>query len=435
VRSKTILLSNGELGIDRIFPMTGEPGAKVIYLSYDGLTDPLGRSQILPYLIGLSKRGHQIAIISCEKPQRLARDGELIRRICDKAGLAWHPLAYHKRPPVLSSVFDAAALERAAAILHGKMRADIVHCRSYIPARAGLRLKEKFGVRFLFDMRGFWPDEKVEGDSWDLRNPIYALVYHYFKRLESRLLRGADHVVSLTHAGRENLLARAEIANGPASTSVIPCCVDFDHFQTQTHESRQSGRTLLGIAQDESVIGYLGSLGSCYMLGEMLDFFKVYSARHRRARFLIVTMDDPQAIRRAATERHIDFDSLRIVPASREEVPGLLAAADLGIFFIRPGFSKTASCPTKMGEMLAVGLPIVGNWGIGDVGRMIEEIGAGAAIRDFTSRAYGAAIDQIENLTTCTTVRRERALPWFDLELGIDRYDGIYRDLLPRQAS
>ena len=40
---------------------------KVIYLTYDGLTDSLGQSQILPYLKGLSNLGNDITIISFEK--------------------------------------------------------------------------------------------------------------------------------------------------------------------------------------------------------------------------------------------------------------------------------------------------------------------------------------------------------------------------------
>jgi hypothetical protein len=42
----------------------------VIYISYDGMTDPLGQSQVIPYLIGLTKKGHNISIISCEKTTR-----------------------------------------------------------------------------------------------------------------------------------------------------------------------------------------------------------------------------------------------------------------------------------------------------------------------------------------------------------------------------
>jgi glycosyltransferase involved in cell wall biosynthesis len=126
----------------------------------------------------------------------------------------------------------------------------------------------------------------------------------------------------------------------------------------------------------------------------------------------------------------VDTHRLVLVAASREEVPKLMAAADLGIFFIKPVFSKTASSPTKMGEMLAVGLPIVANAGVGDVAEIIDEIEAGVAIRDFTPDSYARAIDRIESSTATATERRERALPWFDVKLGIERYDRIYRDLL-----
>lgn len=40
---------------------------QVLYISYDGMTDPLGQSQVLPYLVGLSKEGFQFTLVSCEK--------------------------------------------------------------------------------------------------------------------------------------------------------------------------------------------------------------------------------------------------------------------------------------------------------------------------------------------------------------------------------
>ena len=40
----------------------------VVYLSYDGLSDPLGQSQIIPYVLGLSKKHHfNFTIFSFEK--------------------------------------------------------------------------------------------------------------------------------------------------------------------------------------------------------------------------------------------------------------------------------------------------------------------------------------------------------------------------------
>ena len=39
-------------------------GRRALFLSYDGMTDPLGPSQVLPYLVGLAARGHRITLIS-----------------------------------------------------------------------------------------------------------------------------------------------------------------------------------------------------------------------------------------------------------------------------------------------------------------------------------------------------------------------------------
>ena len=407
----------------------GGPGVKVLYITYDGLTDPLGRSQILPYLIGLAGIGHQITILSCEKPRQLETDGSRIARLCQQAGLNWHPLNYHKRPPILSAAFDAAALHYAAFSLHRLNRFEIVHCRSYIAARTGLALKRRIGAKLLFDMRGFWPDEKVEGNNWPLGNPVYRAVYRYFKRLETRLLRESDQIVNLTETGRAQLLSRPELAHAPAPVTVIPCCVDFDHFPLATG-GRQAARNRLGLAADEHVLAYLGSLGSWYMLDEMLDFFDSYASRRGTARFLFITQDEPQSIRDAAAAREIDQDRLIIVAATRDEVPELMAAADLGIFFIRPVFSKIASSPTKMGEMLAAGLPVVANAGVGDVEQMIAETGCGVVVREFTPAAYADALDRLDERDGDASDRRRRALPLFDIRLGIERYDRIYRELL-----
>jgi glycosyltransferase involved in cell wall biosynthesis len=410
--------------------LTNAVSAKVLYISYDGLTDPLGQSQVLPYLKQLSQRGHRITLLTCEKPDRMASNGERIRRLCNDSGLHWRPLAYHKYPPILSSAFDAAMLERAAIRLHSNEEFDVVHCRSYIPARAGLALKQRFGVRFLFDMRGFWPDEKIEGHNWNLANPLYAAVYRYFKRLETRLLRNADHIVSLTAAGKTQLLSRPELPGADDRITVIPCCVDFDHFPLTTPALRHGARKRLGIADDDPVLLYLGSLGSWYMLDEMLDFFRVYASRNSDARFLFITPDDPHSIRDTAAARDVDPSRLTILPASRDEVPQLMAAADLGIFFIKPVFSKTASSPTKMGEMLALGLPIVANAGVGDVEQMVEDIGCGVAITGFSAKDYVSALDRLDSLQASDSARRARALPWFDVNLGVDRYDEVYRSLL-----
>lgn len=405
------------------------PERPILYVSYDGLTDPLGRSQVLPYLAGCARRGHAIHVLSCEKPDRFARDRAAIEAICGEAGIAWHPLRYHKAPPVGSTVWDLAALRRAAVRLHRRHGFGLVHCRSYIAAAAGLHLRKRFGVPFLFDMRGFWPEEKTEGGSWNLANPLFRMVYRHFKRLESELLRDAAGIVSLTDAGKAELLRRPELAGRGDIVTVIPCCVDFGHFPLAGEPSRAEARAALGIAPGSPVLAYLGSLGGNYMLGEMLELFTVYRERRPGARFLFVTQDDSAAIVAEAAEHGIRADELVIRAASREEVPRFLAAADLGVAFKRPSFSAQACSPTKLGEMLAVGLPIVANGGVGDVAGVVAATACGAIVDGFDPASYARALDAVEQCAVTAAERRRRATAIYDVELGIDRYDRLYRTL------
>jgi glycosyltransferase involved in cell wall biosynthesis len=407
----------------------------ILYITYDGLTDPLGRSQILPYLVGCARRGHRIHILSCEKRDRFTRDRARIEAICSEAGITWHPVSYHEAPPVLSSMYDVAVLRRTAARLHRRHGFGLVHCRSYIAAEAGLHLKKSFQVPLLFDMRGFWPEEKTEGGSWNLSNPLFRMVFRHFKRLESTLLRTSDAIVILSRAGKAELLRRPELAGRSGAVTVIPCCVDFDHFPLAGPTLRSEVRSELGIPQEASALAYLGSLGTWYMLPEMLDLFAVYRDRHPGARFLFVTLEDPESIRKEASNRGIPETEIVVRAASREEVPRFLAAADLGVSFIKPVFSKTASSPTKMGEMLAVGLPIVSNAGIGDVAEIVAETECGAAITSFDRQSYGQAIDEVDRCGTSAEERRKRAMAIYDVELGIEAYDRLYRTLSADQGT
>ena len=411
-----------------------DAAARVLYLSYDGMCDPLGASQVLPYLTGLAARGHRISLTSFEKRERTAAERAAVHRTCDEAGIAWHPLPYHKWPPILSTMFDIWRMRRLALALHRECRFDLAHCRSYLPALVGLRLKRRKGVRFLFDMRGFWADERVEGGIWNLANPAIRAVFNFFKRREAQFLREANHIVSLTEAGRQILIERRSGKDGPPIT-VIPCCADFAAFPAVDAAKRASARNLLGIPADATVVGYLGSFGSWYMVREMFAFFRVQLDRDAAAIFLIVSREPAAEIRAAAQAHGVPADRVVVRPASRADVPRLMAASDYGLFFIQPVFSKKASSPTKMGELLALELPIVTNGGVGDVSKIMAETGAGVVVEHFDGNAYRQALDNLARMKPDIEKWRSAARHWFDLETGIERYDAIYRELANHRAA
>lgn len=403
-----------------------------LYISYDGLTDPLGQSQVLPYVFGLAERGIRFHVLSCEKPDRFRSMGSAVAATLRRKGIGWSPVPYTKRPPVLSTLFDIARLWYAARRIMAQERVNLVHCRGYVPSLIGRRIAVRGGIPFVFDMRGFWPEEKVDAGAWRLTNPLYRRVFEFFKREEAACFAAARSTVVLTHAARRELVRRGSVAE--SSLSVIPCSVDFDHFVVQSPAARGAVRHKLGIGVNDLLVVYLGSLGTWYMLDEMLEFFGVLRQRtDRQARFLLVTPDSGEMVRAAAGSRGISLDALRVVSATREEVSLLAGSADFGLSFIRPTASKVASSPTKIGEYLAMGLPVVTGPGIGDVDEVLAELGAGALVRSFDHDGYAGAVDDVLKLLMADPRSiRDGAREHYDLRLAVDEYARIYSNVTSR---
>jgi hypothetical protein len=45
----------------------------ILYITYDGLTDFLGQSQVLPYILGLEEKGYRFSILSFEKKREIRK--------------------------------------------------------------------------------------------------------------------------------------------------------------------------------------------------------------------------------------------------------------------------------------------------------------------------------------------------------------------------
>lgn len=404
----------------------------VLYLLYDGLTDSLGRSQVLPYILGLTQKGHTFTIVSFEKEERFESDKDSIQKIVDDGGVKWVPLKYTSTPPVFSTIYDVYQLGKTAKKLHLANPFDIVHCRSYITSIVGLHLKRMFGMKFVFDMRAFYADERVDGKLWNIQNPIFKQVYNYFKRKEIEFLSESDYSVSLTEKGRKIIHEWKTVANQPVPIEVIPCCADLDHFHPDNVNTKLKSQLekRFDLSETDFVITYLGSIGTWYLLDEMLDFFKVLTERKPNSKFLFITTDNPNTILEPAKQKGIDSNSIIISPAKREEVPTFLSLADAAIFFIQPVFSKSGSSPTKHGEMLGMGLPVVANSGVGDVDSIISDTNSGILINEFTQTEYEKAVSRIDELLKIPSEQLQAAAKkYYSLEEGVTRYNAIYEKI------
>ena len=404
---------------------------KVLYISYDGMTDPLGQSQVLPYLQGLAKEGYQFTLLSFEKKDRFEKNHAVIEKICAAAGIEWVPLFFTARPPVLSKIYDQYRLLRKAKALHAANNFSMIHCRSYVAAAAGMQLQQEKGVPFLFDMRGFWVDERVDNGQWNLANPFYKIAYNRYKKKEQEYFNTAAHIISLTHKGKDEMVNRYKVPAG--NITVIPCCADLAHFDYHrvSDADKAALRKQIGLGENDKVLCYLGSLGGWYLTEEMLDFFTVLRQSTPDLKFLFITHDKRDSILFKAAAKGIAAEDIITVPASRAEVPGLLAISHWSIFFIKDAYSKKASSPTKQGEIMAMGIPVICN-DIGDTGKIVEDAGSGIVVRELNEQGYRKAAEQAATLLQIDREKiRQGAVACYDLRHGVESYLEVYRKLVP----
>lgn len=401
----------------------------MLYVSYDGALEPLGQSQVVAYLERLTGCA-ELTLLSFEKPADLADTArvEAMRRRLDAAGISWIVRRYRKRPPVVSTALDVIAGWRVARRWARDGRPGggrIVHARGYVPALIARLVKRQTGARFLFDMRGFWVDEKVEAGHWARG----GLLYRIGKWYERRLLADADAIVSLTAAGVRELPRLGTVAAG-VPVVVIPTCADLDRFTPRGREPLPEADLRRELALEGAiVVGYVGTLSNWYLRAETLSYLGWICRRNVRVKVLMVTREDHDRLRADASRAGIPAGRLVLTRAGFDDMPGFIRVMDLGVFFIRACFSKRASAATKLAEFLGCGVPVVINDGIGDSGQQVREGRVGVVIAEPAGDAFEAQSGELDTLLADPeTPRRCRDLAerLFSLSAGAAQYAALY---------
>ena len=403
----------------------------ILFISYDGMTDPLGQSQVIPYLEGLRKHGYNIFLLSCEKKAPYLRKKTAVKKIMDNAGIHWFPVYYSKRPPVISTLFDLAKLRQAAKNIHIKHQIQLVHTRPGIPSLVGYWMKRRFGVKFLNDIRDFYADSRVDGGIWNKSNLIYNGIYRYFKHQEALQVKYSDGIVCLTHAA-EGIIKQWPSYNPVTPISVIPSSVDLQLFDPENvdHAEAEKFRSQLGIKKGDFVISYLGSIGGWYLVAEMMRFFKRLLRQIPDAKFLFISPDFHAHIKETAAKYDVPANNVIFAHAERREVPVFLSLSRYSLFFIKPCYSKLSSSPTKHGEIMAMGIPVITNGGVGDVSNLVKKYKSGFVADDFTDDSFDDIIQQLEISTFDRNQIRAGAEAFYSLEKAVMSYAVMYDRIL-----
>jgi glycosyltransferase involved in cell wall biosynthesis len=359
----------------------------ILFLSYWSLREPLNASAVFPYLRLLSERNdiERIIFVTMETTTRFLP--QVYLDIAKVEHVALKPRV--ARPYLLSRAFlfiegiiflmgavrkNNVSLIISKASIAGAM-ADVVHSFMGTP----------------YSVESFEPhsDYMLDCGVWKKRSLRYVFA-HY---MESRQIRNARHIITVTHNHRDDLIRQGVNKD---RLKVIPSITDLDTFIYDAGR-RMAVRQRLGIPSDSKVGIYVGKFGGLYLDQEAFTIFAQAIERFPEMHILVLSPSLHEDIRRKAHIAGIPHDRMHVVTAMHVEVPDYLSASDFAFSTIKPAPIKRYQCPIKNGEYWACGLPILMTDMVSDE-HLLMRSGIGGAVYDTDLSNVPESLDRIARI-------------------------------------
>lgn len=216
-------------------------------------------------------------------------------------------------------------------------------CAAYV---AGL-LKRR---PYVFELRDLWPESiRAVGamkNTW---------ILNALERLELFLYRRAAQVVSVTHAFKDNLIARGIEAT---KISVVTNGADLARFAPRPRDEALAAK--LGLS-GKTVIGYVGTHGMAHALTTVLDAAELLKATDvgGGVRFLLLGDGAEKAALKADAEARKLDNVVFADSVPRSEVVRYWSLIDLSVIHLKRTPLFETVIPSKLFECMAMGIPVL----------------------------------------------------------------------------
>lgn len=405
--------------------------ATILYISLTGMTEALGESQVIQYLLELAKK-NKIYLLSFEKPTSIEKYATIQKRL-NASGIEWKYLSYSNRYGVFSSGFQMISAFFILRKWIKEKKITIIHARSLIAAMIGWSLKKTTNTKLLFDIRGFAIDEKiVEG-----RLKPNSLLSKILKRIEAFIYKQADHVVTLTHVSKPIIVEKYNVVD--ENITVIPTCTNSALFKVLSIEDKIKLRESMGFAEKDVIIIHNGSLNGGVDFEAEIKLFQQLAMLNQDIKFIFLNQGQHDLIQTYLNNYNFNQANYKILSAEFNHVHHYLNLADLGVFFIKPIFAKQASAPTKFAEYVACHLYSVTNKHYGDLEYYFNNYQVGLLLElDEVHHAPKAAADKVLNYISTLKNKsvdtkqtfNELLSEHFSKQIAVERYQHIYNQLI-----
>ncbi len=325
---------------------------RILYITYDGLLDPLGSSQTLPYILSLSKDGYKFIIISFEKEDRGQPEINRLKYLLLSNNIIWVNLVFRKGllMPILRLMNGAISIIK----LSFKYNITGIHLRGFYPGL--IYLMSCTSYKFIYDIRSFFA-QMIDCK----RFPKFYLFYIFFSFLERMLINRAAGIVVLDISAKEFLIRST---NYKKICEVIPTSTDLSQYIPLT--KRKDIKSQIKFV-------FLGGARYPYLPNQALNFTKKFMEDGIDCTIDFINEREHAELEKLRYISRFPQENCNIFHLDPNEVPKKLMEYDCGLVFIDSGKWLSMCSPTKIGEYLAAGLHIVGLEGINVLDRLSKD--------------------------------------------------------------
>ena len=387
--------------------------AKVLYFSYDGLLDPLGQSQIVPYVSAISAAGHSLTIVSYEKVDRTREQIKFMEIKLQKIEVNWVRLEFK------SGKFWAIKRLISGVLMIRKLcrdlQPDFLHLRGFVPAVIYKLSRSK--VPFLYDFRGFALGEWVDIG----KITPSSLLYRFLNRLDQKLVKSASGLVVLEECAKRLLKDTYNVPNVPLK--VIRTCTDVKRYTKWKNVHNKKSRALRFV--------FLGGVRFPYRPDLALMLIEKLIGHGVDCNIDFINEGDRDIIERAINLTSIPKEKVRILGCEHSKIPDILVKYDCGIVMVESSYWRRVCSPTKMGEYLASGLPVISLEGIDAIDELAERTVCVATVsyEALLGHFQDGRLEQILSFIRSTGINHKcqiLAKAEFDLEMASNLYIELY---------
>ena len=253
--------------------MKKKPTKLVKFISYDGIIEPIGQSQVLSYVKKLSKF-YSIKLVSYEKNKdlKIKSNVEEIKKELLELNILWKPLKYHQYLPIIGTIHNIfeGLIDNIVDLIRKKI--IFFHIRGPLPGLLIIPFINLFKIKFIFDMRGFWADEKHDRLGWGEK----SYKYKFFKKVEKKLLKTSSYIICLTNDAKKIIVNDYNISVN--KIFILPTCVDVEYFKVE----KKIEKNYLNFC-------HLGSIESAYNIKKTVEIFSYFLRIEKNIKFIFFT--------------------------------------------------------------------------------------------------------------------------------------------------